>query len=116
MELEIKDFEVLYPYKLKNKKPSAIMYKATYCGHCKKMEPVWEKVRQKILFLNVHTFTVDLDPKKQEWVEKINNSLEVGKIDGYPTFMFIDKKGNLSKMEGSGISFEQFLEKCKTLV
>lgn len=116
MEVTVQDFNPLYPYKLKTKKPFAIMYKASWCGHCKTMTPVWEQVRSKILFLDVHTFTVDAAPENADWVEKINKSLEKGSIEGFPTFMFCDKKGNMTKMEGSGITFGEFLEKCKSLV
>ena len=116
MELSVEDFNGMQPYMLKNKKPSAIMFKASYCGHCKKMQGVWNSVKSRILFINVHTFTVDESAEKQAHVDKINKSLKEGQINGYPTFLFCDKNGRITKLEGSGISFDEFLEKCKTLI
>lgn len=117
MELNVSDFSTLKPYMLKKSgKPTAIMFKASYCGHCKQMQGVWNEVRNKILFVNVHTFTSDSSPDKQAHIDRINNTLELGQINGYPTFIFYDSNGKISKMEGSGISFNEFLEKCKTLI
>lgn len=114
MELNVEDFDTLHCYKLKNsKKPTAIMFKASFCGHCKKMAHVWKRVKKQMLFMNVYTFTVDESAEKAEHFERINDCLEEGHIEGFPTFVFYTSDGKISKMEGSGHTFENFLEKGK---
>lgn len=113
MELDAEDFDVLHPYRLKNtKKPTAIMFKASFCGHCKKVFPVWKEARDKLLFMNVYTFTIDDSSEKGMHFEKLNDSLEEGHIEGFPTFLFYKPGGEeISKLEGSGITFEEILAK-----
>jgi len=117
MELSVDDFDKLHCYRLKNtKKPTAIMFKANFCGHCKHMVPVWKQVKKRILFMNVHTFTIDESSEKSEHFEKINDCLEEGHIEGFPTFLFYKPGGEeISKLEGSGITFNEFLEKGKEI-
>lgn len=117
MELEVKDFDELYCYRLKKtKKPTAIMFKANFCGHCKRMAPVWKRVKKQLLFMNVYTFTIDDTPEKAEHFDKLNDSLEEGHIVGFPTFLFYKEGGEeISKLEGSGYTFEDFLQKGKEI-
>ena len=98
---------------LNTKKPTAIMFKANYCGHCTAMMPTWKKVRDRILCMNVYTFTIDESEEKRQHIEKINDSLKEGKIEGFPTFLFYRGK-EITKLEGE-ISFEEILEKAKEI-
>lgn len=117
MELEVEDFDKLHCYKLKNcKKPTAIMFKANFCGHCKRTFPLWKRVKQRLLFMNVYTFTVDESPEKTEHFEKINDCLEKGHITGFPTFLFYKVGGEeIEKIEGSNVTFDTFLDKGREI-
>lgn len=120
MELSISDFDVTNPFRLKRKGYYAIMFKATYCGHCTQMYPIWNKLRSRALFMDFYTFTADLDPKKMEYLGVINNSLEKrdsgdDQIDGFPMFLFYNDD-EILKIEGSGKTVNMFLETCKQLV
>lgn len=117
MELSASDFDELHPYKLKNtKKPTAILFKSSSCPHCTKVMPMWKKCRNRLLFMNVHTFTVDDPPQNFSQYTKINKNLEEGQINGFPTFLFYKVGGDeISKLEGSDVIFEDVLEKGKEI-
>lgn len=113
MEVSAEDFDNLEPYRLKkNKKPTAILFKMTTCPHCIAVMPMWKQVRQKILFMNVRTFTIDASPKNMMQYEKIKKTLKGDDaIAGFPTFVFYNPgcKG-IKKLEGSGVTFQDVLE------
>lgn len=117
MELCVEDFDKLFPYKLKNsKKPTAIMFKGNFCGFCKHAYPMWKDVRKRMLFMNVHTFTIDDSQEKADHFDKINASLTDGKIEGLPTFLFYKPGGDeIYDLSGGDITFEDVLEEGKRI-
>lgn len=117
MELKASDFDELHPYRLKNtKKPTAILFKSSTCPHCIAVMPMWKKVRNRLLFMNVHTFTVDDPSENYAQFNRINDSLKEGQIVGFPTFLFYKPGGEeIQKLEGSDVIFEDVLEKGKEI-
>ncbi len=63
------------------KKVDIILFKADWCGHCIKLKPIWEKVKEK--FNNKFNFiTYDAD-KNTELFEKYQ-------VDAFPTIIIQD--------------------------
>jgi thiol-disulfide isomerase/thioredoxin len=40
------------------------MYYAPWCGHCKKLKPVWEELAQHVLGSDVVVAKIDMDANK----------------------------------------------------
>lgn len=62
-------------------KVNIILFKADWCGHCKRFKPVWDTLHKKFESkFNFITFDADKDA----------NMLEQYKVDGFPTILFKD--------------------------
>jgi thiol-disulfide isomerase/thioredoxin len=61
---------------------TVIMFKADWCGHCKTMFPIFEKVAEKMEARKIaHTFVFEqTDPKHTKVMSQFN-------IKGYPTIL-----------------------------
>ena len=63
------------------KKVDVILFKADWCGHCKRFKPVWEMLNKN--FESKFNFIIyDAD--------KDTNMVEKYKVDGFPTILFKD--------------------------
>ena len=72
-------------------KVDIILFKADWCGHCKRFKPVWEMLHKK--FESKFNFIVyDAD--------KNAKMLEQYKVDGFPTVLFKDGE-HFKPYEGS---------------
>ncbi len=70
-------------------KPSVTLYKANWCGHCKKFSPEWEKCKNdKELTNKVDIITIDADENKQ--------ACKDAGVTGYPTIHTKNKAGEVS--------------------
>jgi len=74
--------------KLVSEKPSLVRFHADYCGHCKAMEPEWDKVKDRISNID-KLQVVDVENSA---MENVPNHLKQG-IDGYPTIRAYSNKG-----------------------
>jgi thiol-disulfide isomerase/thioredoxin len=72
-------------------KVDVILFKADWCGHCKKFKPVWEQLSKQFESkFNFITYDADKDI----------DMLEKYKVDGFPTILFKDGK-HIKPYEGS---------------
>ena len=77
--------------KLVSDKPTLVRFHADYCGHCKAMEPEWEKVKSKVDDLK-NKQVVDVEHSA---IEHVPSHLKEG-VDGYPTIRAFTNKGKES--------------------
>ena len=77
--------------KLVSEKPSLVRFHADYCGHCKAMNPEWEKVKSKVAGLN-NMQVIDVEHSA---VGHVPSHLKEG-VDGYPTIRALTNKGKES--------------------
>lgn len=89
-------------------KTDVMLFKAEWCGHCKRFSPVWKEMEQK--YSKKYNFiSYDSDKDKQE--------LENWGVKGFPTI--IVKRGNLAseyfgdRVEPAIIDFISNFEKIK---
>ena len=89
------------------------LYKATWCGHCKKYEEskvfenTYDSIKDKPEYKDVVFVTVDFDENKA-LAEKYN-------VNSFPSIIAIDGKGNfLSRFEGDRYKSEELIEFVKT--
>jgi protein disulfide-isomerase-like protein len=72
-----------------------VMYYAPWCGHCKKLKPVWEELGQHVMGSDVVVAKIDMDA----------NKLKSPSIKGFPTIYFYPKVGeSLVYEEGRSLS------------
>lgn len=71
---------------------NAIYFHMNGCGHCKNFTPVWEE------FSNNYKGPVQL--KKMERLEAGDDLLKKYKVEGFPTVVKIDEKGNYETFNG----------------
>jgi thiol-disulfide isomerase/thioredoxin len=75
-------------------KPSLILYKADWCGYCKKFNPEWEQLKKNHSNSNSN---INFKVYDSNIHKKIINE---EKITGYPTIHFINRTGG--KLEYNG--------------
>jgi thiol-disulfide isomerase/thioredoxin len=68
-----------------------MLFKAEWCGHCKKFQPVWNTLKQN--YGNKYVFTLYDSEKDKEEFKKWG-------VNSYPTII-INNKGNLLDYNGS---------------
>lgn len=74
-------------------KSKCILYKANWCGYCKKFKPEWDKCKNdKELTDKVEFIEYDDKNNKKE--------CESAGIKGYPTIHFTDSNGNVKPYDG----------------
>lgn len=99
-ELTKKDFIIDDKIKLKkdfyNDINGIIIVYAPWCSHCVLSKEMWENLsnlfKYKFNFYAVNTY--NFDGKNQDLVKPLNITI-------YPTYILIDKNGELKKYEGS---------------
>ncbi len=77
---------------INKKKPSLINITADWCGICKTIKPEFQEIANNKTFESIVFAEVNIDE-----VEKI---VHQEKIVGVPTFIFVDKDGNKSRIIG----------------
>lgn len=78
--------------------PEAILFKKTGCGWCDKMTEDWNKLRQKVAFIEMSSFVINDTPQNHIHFEKIQNCLK-DPIDGFPC-LFLYKDDQVEKHLG----------------
>lgn len=102
--LSAKDFNGKNVQKAKNT-GGLLLVKADWCGHCKKLKVVLDKLSKK-LNKAYPIFVLDADKDMG-----IISSL---KVDGYPTVFFIDRNGDIKEKYNSDRTEGAFLsEICR---
>ena len=77
---------------MNNENDVLVKYYAPWCGHCKKLAPIWEEVADELKDVpNLVIGTFDATTNEVDGVD----------IKGYPTLLFYPKGG-----KGSPISFD----------
>lgn len=74
--------------KLVSEKPSLVRFHADYCGHCKAMEPEWDKVKDRLSNMD-RLQVVDVENSA---MKNVPEHLKQG-VDGYPTIRAYSNKG-----------------------
>jgi thiol-disulfide isomerase/thioredoxin len=74
--------------KLVADKDSLVRFHADYCGHCKAMEPEWEKVKDRVADMK-NMQVIDVEDSA---VKHVPSHLKEG-VDGYPTIRALTNKG-----------------------
>ena len=77
--------------KLVSDKPSLVRFHADYCGHCKAMEPEWDKVKSAISDMK-NKQVIDVEHSA---IEHVPMHLKKD-VDGYPTIRALTNKGKES--------------------
>lgn len=87
---------------MQNSQPRVIEFYSPKCPHCQNMMPIFEQVAQahkEVQFCRVNVLTPGININQIVKDVTKNKSKE---IHGVPTFIFIDKKGNMSGNPVSG--------------
>jgi protein disulfide-isomerase-like protein len=66
------------------------MYFAPWCGHCKKLAPVWKDLAKEMKGSNVVIAKIDMT----------ENEIEGLKITGFPTIYFYPAEGEKVQFDG----------------
>jgi protein disulfide isomerase len=83
-----------------------IEFYAPWCGHCKKLAPIWDELGE--IYKNESDLTIAK-------MDATANDVPSDKfeVSGFPTIMFVNKAGKVSKYEGGRElgDFQKFLAK-----
>ena len=91
---------------LNNNKPAIVKFETKWCGACKVMAPIYEKLASK--YLKKINFTVIEVDKFSELADKYQ-------IQGVPTFIFFRDGKNINQIIGA-VSEKEFEEAVKQLL
>lgn len=84
--------------------PTLVDFYATWCGPCKMMSPVLERIKNE-MGSQVRVIKIDVD-KNQDAAEKF-------KVRGVPTFILF-KKGEIQWRQSGGMDFNTLKNKIKS--
>ena len=84
--------------------PTLVDFYATWCGPCKMMSPVLDRIKNE-MGSQVRVLKIDVD-KNQEAAEKF-------KVRGVPTFILF-KKGEIQWRQSGGMDFNTLKNKIKS--
>lgn len=84
--------------------PTLVDFYATWCGPCKMMNPVLERIKDE-MGSQIRVLKIDVD-KNQEAAEKF-------KVRGVPTFILF-KKGEVQWRQSGGMDFNTLKNKIKS--
>ena len=84
--------------------PTLVDFYATWCGPCKMMSPVLERIKNE-MGSQVRVLKIDVD-KNQDAAEKF-------KVRGVPTFILF-KKGEVQWRQSGGMDFNTLKSKIKS--
>ncbi|MEY3425807.1 MAG: thioredoxin [Bacteroidota bacterium] len=84
--------------------PTLVDFYATWCGPCKMMSPVLERIKNE-MGSQVRVLKIDVD-KNQDAAEKF-------KVRGVPTFILF-KKGEIQWRQSGGMDFNTLKNKIKS--
>ena len=84
--------------------PTLVDFYATWCGPCKMMSPVLERIKNE-MGSQVRVLKIDVD-KNQDAAEKF-------KVRGVPTFILF-KKGEIQWHQSGGMDFNTLKNKIKS--
>ena len=89
---------------IKSDIPTLVDFYATWCGPCKMMSPVLERIKNE-MGSQVRVLKIDVD-KNQDAAEKF-------KVRGVPTFILF-KKGEIQWRQSGGMDFNTLKNKIKS--
>ncbi len=89
---------------IKSDIPTLVDFYATWCGPCKMMSPVLDRIKNE-MGSQVRVLKIDVD-KNQEAAEKF-------KVRGVPTFILF-KKGEIQWRQSGGMDFNTLKNKIKS--
>ena len=98
---KLQEFNKLLDISRKEKRPLVLWFKADWCGHCKIVEPIFAKYRNKCVQNNSDLIMViaNLDTAKELF--------EHHKIDGFPVIKFFDSGKEIKEQEIQGSKKEE---------
>lgn len=99
------DYQSETKWNNKTKKPILIDFYATWCGPCRKVAPILEKLQDRFKG-ELTIYKVDVDKERE--------LASVFAIKSMPTFLFIPEKGSPAKAVGA-LSEQTFLKAFKDI-
>ncbi|CAH2352346.1 putative protein disulfide-isomerase Erp38p [[Candida] railenensis] len=81
-----------------NTKPTIVAFTASWCGHCVKLSPTWEKLANRVYANDLETSLQIGEVKTTE--EPSEKLMEQFGVKGFPTILFFDPLGPPSKEDG----------------
>ena len=84
-----------------------VLFYADWCGHCKKIKPVWDETAKEINSDEVKMIKVNCG----EGTEKDKEIMKKYSIDGYPTIIkFVNGKATLYQGDRNSDSFKEIFQ------
>lgn len=84
-----------------------VLFYADWCGHCKKIKPVWDETAKEVNSDEVKMIKVNCG----EGTEKDQEIMKKYSIDGYPTIIkFVNGKASLYQGDRDSDSFKEMFE------
>ena len=96
-QIENNNLKGLYLYK----------FYATWCGHCKNMQPEWEK------FLNNNSHNINIVEIEAEYLKQIDKSQQMKfNVQGYPSLLLFNNNNRIAEFSGerTANNFNNFIK------
>ena len=114
-ELVPSDFDKTDPSKLLKKECCVILFYAPWCGYCKPVLPVWEKLA-KLSKFKVYAMNCEKQRRHYEAIKETSPN----KIEGFPTIlMYVNGKSVKTLADGADsdkrMDLKYYLKQCKEI-
>jgi thiol-disulfide isomerase/thioredoxin len=108
-ELKPKDFEQVNVVNLKDKKCTAVLFYAPWCGYCKQFAPTWEEIAKTATFFEIKAFNCENEQNKNHLLrirEDVPNF-----VKSFPTIIFYSGGRPIEKFNGDR-TMKNIIDQC----